>query len=253
MQIKEKLGVFGSSKINDTQAGWANLYYETGNHMVFNDTLDGLGYEDDQPIIDYLNMKLRLTQAGAYPDAGRIAEIKDVEGDLIVTGDAALSWISSNQFVAMASASGKPLKLAFIPRRPGTPSVTKVASSQMLSIYSKSGLKKEVAEFVSFFVNDVEANKILKGERGIPAPAHVREAIAADMDESMKELYDFMDRVAASGTYEPSLPIDSIEIGERYAILYDQVINGDITPEELAKDLREFAGEVFRRSAEARS
>jgi multiple sugar transport system substrate-binding protein len=252
LTIHQKLGIFGMSKMSDAQAGWANQYYDTGNHMVFNDALDGLGYTDDQPIIDYLNMKLRITRAGAYPDAGRLTEIRDAEGDFIVTGEAAMGWISSNQFVSMTTAAGRPLKLAFIPRRPGTPSVTKVASSQMLSIYSKSKIQDEVAKFINYFVNDVDANLVLRGERGIPAPAHVREALAGNMDNNMKELYGFMDRVAATGTYEPALPIEGNEISTQFPIYYDQVLNGELTPAQLATEIRKFSGEVFARSAAAR-
>jgi multiple sugar transport system substrate-binding protein len=253
MTIHDKLGIFGMSKMADGQAGWGNLYYDTGNHRIYNDELNGLGYTDDQPIIDYLNMKLRITKAGAYPDAGRIAEIKDVEGDFIVTGEAAMGWISSNQFVALTKAAGRPLKLAFIPRRPGTPSVTKITSSQMLSIYSKASAARqdEIAKFINFFVNDVDANLILNGERGIPAPAHIRDAVARNMDTAMQELYDFVDRVAASGEYDPPLPSDGTEIGEQYGVLYDRVIAGEISPAQMAADLRRFSGEVFARSAAA--
>jgi multiple sugar transport system substrate-binding protein len=253
MTIHNKLGIFGMSAMADGQAGWGNQYYDTGNHRVYNDELTGLGYEDDQPIIDYLNMKLRITKAGAYPDAGRITEIKDVEGDFVVTGEAAMGWISSNQFVAMTRAAGRSLKLAFIPRRPGTPSVTKITSSQMLSIYSKSSLARqdEIAKFISFFVNDIDANLILNGERGIPAPAHIRDAVANNMDAAMQELYDFVDRVAASGDYDPPLPPEGNEIGEQYGVLYDQVIAGEISPEQMAADLRRFADEVFARSVAA--
>jgi multiple sugar transport system substrate-binding protein len=253
MTIHEKLGIFGSSKINDSQAGFSMMYFDTGNHQIFNDTLTGLGYTDDAPIVNYFKMKQRLTDAGAYPDSGRISEIKDIEGDLLVTKEAAMTWISSNQFIALSSAAGRSLKPAFIPRRDKTaPSATQISSSQMLSIYNKSKYKEEAAKFISFFVNDIEANKILKGERGIPAPAAVRAALSEDLDEAGQKLYAFMDGVAATGSFAPSVPPEGQEIADQYTVLHEQVMAHQIMPEEAAVQLRKFAEEVFARSAKTK-
>ena len=58
---------------------------------------DWLGMMASEPLADYFAMIQELTEAGAYPDAGAIKEIKDIENDYLVTGDAAMTWVASNQ------------------------------------------------------------------------------------------------------------------------------------------------------------
>jgi multiple sugar transport system substrate-binding protein len=46
------------------------------------------------------------------------------------------------------------------------------------SIANASKVKSEAAKYLSFFIDDLDAAKVLGIERGIPAAKHVRDAIA---------------------------------------------------------------------------
>ncbi len=52
----------------------------------FKKTNDGIEAEDPTPFADYLKMIKELTDEGAYPDAGAIKEIKDIEGIIWLPG-----------------------------------------------------------------------------------------------------------------------------------------------------------------------
>ncbi len=43
-------------------------------------------------VADFFAMKKRLTDAGAYPNPAQINEIKNIEGDPVVTKKAAMTW-----------------------------------------------------------------------------------------------------------------------------------------------------------------
>lgn len=251
LTIKQKLNKFGSSKIEDFFAGgtMAVPQYDKSKSF-FTKTRDGLNYTDDKYIANYLQMKYDLTKAGAYPDPGQIAEIKDIEGDYIVTGDAAMTFVASNQFIALSKAANRPLKLTTVPRRTSDgPSGIAMQSSQMFGVYSGSKHKEDAAKFISYFVNDNDANLVLKGERGVPIMSNVRKALEGSQSDSEKAVYAFVDKASKLADAQVILdPTQQPEIKDLYMRLQDQVIFNKISPDEAAKQLRTGAEQIFAKS-----
>jgi len=62
---------------------------------------------------------------------------------------------------------------------------------------------KEAAKVIDFFTNDIEANKILKGERGVPINTKVLTALKADLDATSADSFDLIQRGAAYATKLP--------------------------------------------------
>lgn len=248
LTIKQKLNKFGSSQISDLFAGATmSVPQYDKTQSFFSKTRDGLNYKDDKYISEYLQMKADLVKAGAYPDPGRIAEIKDIEGDFIVTGDAAMTWVASNQFIALSKAAKRPLKLATVPRRTANgPSGIAMQSSQMFGVFSGSKYKEESAKFISYFVNDIDANLVLKGERGVPIMSTVRKALESNQSDAEKDVYSFIDKVGKLADAPVILdPTQQPEIKDLYMRLHDQVVFGKMSAEEAAKQLRSGAEKVF--------
>jgi len=251
LAIKQKLGKFGSSKIEDFFAGGTmSVPQYDKNQSFFTKERNGLNYKDDKYISNYLQMKYDLVKAGAYPDPGQIAEIKDIEGDYIVTGDAAMTWVASNQFIALSKAAGRNLKLVAVPRQTKDgPSGVAMQSSQMFGVYSGSKHKEDAAKFISYFVNDVDANNVLKGERGVPIMSNVRKALEASQSDSEKAVYEFVDRMGKIADSPVILdPKEQPEIKDLYTRLQEQVIFGQISADEAAKQLRSGAEQIFAKS-----
>lgn len=251
LTIKQKLGKFGSSQLSDFFAGATiGVPQNDKTQTFFNKERTGLNYKDDKFIANYLQMKYDLVKAGAYPDPGQIAEIKDIEGDYIVTGDAAMTWVASNQFIALSKAAGRTLKLATVPRvTKDGPSGMTMQSSQMFGVYSNSKHKEDAAKFVSYFVNDVDANLELKGERGVPIMSNVRKALEEKQTDSEKAVYSFVDKMGKladapfilDATQQP-------EIKDLFMRLQEQVIFGQISADEASKQLRSGAEKIFGKS-----
>jgi len=251
LTINEELGIYGSSALSDfvaltivaTQAG-ANFFDPATNSQT-------LGFDDPSILAPYFEMRRDLVQAGAFPDAGRLATITDIEGDLLVTGDAAMTWVASNQFITVANAAGRPLELVPLPRLySGGESGMGLTSSQMFSISNTSPYPEAAARFINFFQNDVEANRILAGERGVPIMNHIREALSVDADENLARVYAF---VGLAGELDTGLgnPLESPnnpEIRDHFEFLLEQVIFGQIEIDEAVQNLRDFAEEVLARN-----
>ena len=246
--ISEKLGIYGSSKFEDWICGVSMNVPQHGNYTLYTNTLDGLGFTDYTMLIDYMQKRADLVAAGAYPDAGALAEITDIENDFVVTGEAAMTWVATNQFETLATAAGKELKLVNPPRisADGKLGLT-VNSSQMLSVSTDSDYPAEAAKFISWFQNSVEANAILQGERGIPINMEVRESLSTHLTDDMKNVYAYVDTISAlnEGEAVNAVPAVSAEIQEQYVYQLDKVIYGEKTADEAAKAFYEFALSKF--------
>lgn len=250
MQFKDKLGIYGSSKFDDFAAGCGSGIPQYGlEYNFYAVTNDDLGFDDYTLLIDYIQMRADLTAAGAYPDPGALAEIKDIEGDFLVTGEAAMTWIASNQFLALSEAAGRELKLIPIPRRfKDGPAGSAIQSSQMFSISTDSKNPEEAAKFLNFFWTDEEANKILANERGMSIFSNVLEALEPDLTPDQIKVNEFVNLI---GSYEvgetnPISPAPSQEIQDYYKLIIEKVIYGEMTAEDAAKDYYDFAKSKFQ-------
>ena len=250
LTIHEKLGIYGSSKLDDFISGASmGISQEGFEYNFFAPTNDKLGFNDPSMLVDYLAMRKELVEAGAYPDPGAIAEIKDIEGDYLVTGEAAMTWVASNQLAALVNAAGREIKIVPAPRKTTDgPSGTVIQSSQMLCISKDSKVPEEAAKFINFFINSEEANAILLGERGVPIMSNVRDLLQKDADDVTKLMYSYLDLVGTfktGGEVNVISPEEKTIIEDQYKLLIEQVIYGDKTPEEAANELFDFASKQF--------
>jgi len=251
LQIHEKLGIYGSSKFDDWQAGACmGLNQEDFGVGFFNQTNDGLGFTDYRMLTDYFQLRKDLVDAGAYPDPGACNEITDIENDFLVSGEAAMTWVASNQFVSLSNAAGRELKLINPPRkRTSGPAGVTIQSSQMLCVSQDSEYPAEAAKFIEFFQSNIDANKILLAERGIPTFTAVREALAGELTDLEKTVYAYVDVVGSFDTggiaVNPSSPACTDEIKAQYIYYMDKVIYGEMTADEAAKAIYEFAAKMF--------
>lgn len=251
LTIHEKLGIYGSSKMDDFIGGASMGISQEGYDLnFFAPTNDKLGFTDPNMLVSYFQIRKDLVDAGAYPDPGAIAEIKDIEGDFLVTGEAAMTWVASNQMPTIAKAANREIKLAVAPRKKADgPSGMTIQSSQMLCVSADSKNPTEAAAFISYFQNDEEANTFLNGERGVPIMANVRNKLIASADASRKIMYDYVDKVGSFKTGDKVnviSPKEKTEIEDQYKLLMDKVVFGDITPEAAAKEFYDFSVAKFQ-------
>ena len=250
LTIHDKLGLYGSSKLDDFIAGCtAAVPQEDLSLGFFAMSNDKLGFEDYTLIRDYIQMRADLTAAGAYPDPGAIAEIKDIEGDYLATGDAAMTWVASNQFIALSQAAGRELKFLPIPRKKADgPSGSAIQSSQMFCISQDSESPEEAAKFLNFFWTDEEANNILMGERGISIFTNIIAAQAPAQTAEQNQVNEFVNLIGSfeTGEVNPISPEQKTEIEDNYKLLIEKVIYGELTADDAAKQAFEFAKGKFQ-------
>ncbi|HEY2592863.1 MAG TPA: extracellular solute-binding protein, partial [Chloroflexota bacterium] len=182
MAIHSQLGFSaGGANLDDPQM-WKSLFIGYGK-WVYTPDNKSLGYSDDQPFVNYLKLLGQLQDAGAITSQqDEIANYRagNVEGLPIVKGTAAMQYLWSNQLVAAwtAAGDGRHFKLTMLPRpTDGTQAENYLKPSQFISITKDSKHPKEAAEFIDFITNNVDANNILLGERGVPISPNIQKAI----------------------------------------------------------------------------
>jgi multiple sugar transport system substrate-binding protein len=229
---------------------WKGLYISCCDEYAYSADGKSLGYseDEDQYFVDYLNMILRLTDAGAIPTLEETTAnaTTSVEDSYIVTGEAAMEYGWSNMIVAIWTAAGEDRNFIewTVPRvEDGLPR-NYIKPSMFWSISKDSKNAEEAAKFIDFFTNSVEANEILFAERGVPVSSVIREALSPELGPAQQEMFDFLGVV--EGYNSPIRPPDPAGHGDINSNVYlaqvvEPILYGMLSPEEGVKILREEA------------
>ncbi|MCB0166711.1 MAG: sugar ABC transporter substrate-binding protein [Anaerolineae bacterium] len=254
LELHEKLGIWGMGIQFNEQQLWKSIYLGHG-QWAYSDDGTQLGYTDDQILVDYLNMLLRLQEAGAIVSReDELAQFTGVgpENDPIVTKQSAMAYYWSNQLTAIQNAAGEDRNfvMTHLPRPEGGQPSNYLKPGQFLSITKQGKHPDEAAKFINYFTNSIEANEVLLAERGVPISPKVQAALEPLLGKSQKAAFEYLKRVEAdSSPIRPPDPPGHADIVTNVWIpeVIDPVLFGLITPEEGAAQLREMATEILSR------
>lgn len=164
-----------------------------------------------------------------------------------------MSWCAfnwTNQMVAMQAAApeGMTLGLTTLPS-PDPVKSNYLACSMYFSISANTADPDEAVKFLNYFVNSVDANKILLGERGIPVSSVVGDAIADDLDDVTKQVVAFVNNVVVpnSSPTPAADPDGASEIHAASRELVEQISYGAISAEDAAQMFIDTATEILNR------
>lgn len=254
-ELHEATGIWAIGPTLPEIALWASLYLGHGED-VYNEDGSALGYEDDQPLIDYFNMILRLQETGAIPAQMQAAEFIDAgpEGTPIVTQRAAMDYRWSNQVVAVTSAAGegRNFRLWTLPRPVDGQSQNFLKPSMFFSITSQCAHPEEAAKFIDFFINDTEANDILFAERGVPVSTAIIDHLSEKLDPVQADMFNFLATVAEDASpIQPPDPPGAADVRDNvYTPLFvEPVLYGVISVEEGVATFRAEANRILAANA----
>jgi multiple sugar transport system substrate-binding protein len=211
-----------------------------------------LGWTDRPDIVkELLDIDLRLKAAGAlYDPEDAFILNRAMEEEPISRGKTWNSYYWSNQHVGHVSAAKRPLEYFISPSVNGNkaPFGTYLKPSQFISVLASSKNQDLAAKFVNFFVNDLEANRILLAERGIPVPTDVREDLAPRVDPNMKLLFDYITKVTPFTTpIDPPDPAAAGEVRDVIRPISLQCLTGRISSADAVAQMIQAANAVLSR------
>ncbi|MFC4321509.1 ABC transporter substrate-binding protein [Litchfieldia salsa] len=245
LEIKTRTGVYGSNAMHPPDIFFP-YYLRTKGEDFYNDEGTGLAYTNDQLFIDYFNRQLRLIERGAIPTPDESEAVRGMESDFIVQGTSAMTWNYSNQYAGFDQLTDSPLTIHLPPEHLENKALT-LKPSMLFSIPTGSKHKDEAAKFIDFFINNVKANQLMKGERGVPVSSTVLEAIKTELTDEEIKMIDYVEKakVLIDEMYPPD-PEGSSQVMEVLKGISDQILFKKITPEEGAKKFREQAEYILK-------
>lgn len=250
-KLNKELGVYGDGGMAITYFHELKHYIRQNGEKFYSEDNTELGYTDDKLFEDHFNRQLQLVNTGIMPSPDIRLEIKSIEDELIVEEKAAMCTIHSNQILAMIEAANRPLKLALLPKMEGQKQEGQyLKPGQFLAVTTSSKNPDIAVKFVDYFTNDIEANKVLMAERGVPISAKVREALFPMLNDGQKEMFNYIELAAEhSDPIDPPEPAGHPEVEKSLKSLGDKILFGEITPEDAAKKFREEANQILKRAA----
>ena len=218
LQIYQRTGVQTSVARDHAHIQWEHIVRQFG-VPFFSADHRSLGFTNHAgaraALVENLEMYQRLRAAGALynPEETFLANIAMGEEPL-ATGRSWLAFYWSNQIVGFMGAAGRSLDYYLLPNviGPQAPFGTYLKPGQFISMTTHSNNQDLAARYINFFVNDIEANRILLAERGIPIPTNVANDLAALVDADNRSVFDYIARIAPFVT--PIDPPDAPATGE---------------------------------------
>lgn len=140
-----------------------------------------------------------------------------IETNGLALGHAAISMAYSNQLVGYQLLAKSKLGITMLPRgKKGGPSGHYYRPALIWSIGATTKHGEDAAKFVNFFVNDIDAGKILGVERGVPMSPAVRKAILPSLNPTETETVNYINALADQvGSYPSPAPLGSTEFDQR--------------------------------------
>lgn len=157
----------------------------------------------------------------------------------------------TNQMEAMVKAAPEGVKLGITTWPSPDPKKSNfLKPGQFFSVSKDAGESEaEAVKVVNFITNDVDANKILLGERGIPASSVVAEAIAPETSETTQTVTEFVNNVVAknSSQISPAIPTGANEVYNACNTILDEVLYQQIDASAAAEKLFKEGNEIMSR------
>lgn len=247
-KIHKRLGIYAATSLPMATSNITGLEHYVRQHgqSLFAKSSNKLGFTKSL-FVQFYQMDLDLTNEGVYTPGELRLENHILENDLIVTDKAVMAAYWTNEIVTISNAAYKSIKMVPFPRAGDQEkSGYYLKPSMYWTITNNSRHPELAAQFIDFLVNDIEANKILNGERGVPISNRVRKAMEEGLDDTEKKMFDFIKYISHNTSI-----IDPPPGGKYYRVieileeLHYKILNGSLTPQQAYEELKKRTNTVF--------
>ncbi|MBY5551609.1 carbohydrate ABC transporter substrate-binding protein [Rhizobium leguminosarum] len=177
----------------------------------------GLGFtaDDAREWFDYWE-KLRKAGGTVAADVQTLDQ-NTIDTNALGLGKSVIGMAYSNQMIGYQLIIKNKLGITMLPReKKGGPSGHYYRPALIWSVGATTKQGEAAAKFISFFVNDPEAGKILGVERGVPMSPTVREAILPQLNPTEQETVKYVNLLKDQvGEYPPPVPMGATQFDQR--------------------------------------
>lgn len=248
--LHQNLGIYGDGDVPGGYNFGPKFLARQRGQAFYSKDMKSIGF-DDSVFTAFFGQELQLVKEGVIPTPDIRLELKGAENQLIVNKKSALlSSYQSNQLVAMQKAAGRPLKLVPLPRDPNEkePAMWLKAAMFMSAAQTTKHPDQAVA-FINYFLNDLDANKILLAERGIPISSKLQSELKPLMSPTDQEVFEYIAYVTQhSSPIDPPDPPGYAEIYKLLQNIEAQIDFGKISVADAAKQFRTQANQILAKN-----
>ena len=232
-KLKAVTGAYGLDDIF-TFAPLFNYYWcrEQGEEMY--GTSNILGFTE-KTFVDFYTMKKDWMKAGLIPPLDVSSEANNIQ---IEKGKAGMQIIWTNVYGEYCKTAGKKLTLIPLPEAKTTKAMS-ISSSQDICMSASTENKPVAAAFINYIINDIDANNVLNGERGIPVSSKVRDSLKASADEYGQGIYSYIEKVSNGYTSKvgSQAPAAASNLSNIFKDLEQMIVYDKETPAEAYQSL----------------
>ena len=186
---------YGSQDSSGHEGAFITYVRQRGKDLYTEDGALGIDEEDARAWLAMWS-EMRTSGACVPPDMQALAQ-GNVDTSLVTTGKAATAIAASNQLVSYQNVNLDTLGVTAIPVTPGGQPGQYLSSSQFFSLSSQIANPELGGQFLSFFLNDLEAMNVLGVERGAPESLKTREVITPSLDETSQKALAYLDSISS--------------------------------------------------------
>lgn len=247
--FKEKLDIYGDGEY--AGSGYNGILYNLRQYgqSLYSEDGSQLGYTDDSIIEKVYALDKELYSAGAVAPPSVRIEIQETESEFLVTERAAMAsqqW--SNGFVTMCNAANRPIKMVLPPKAGDqTQWGGYIKPAQFFAIAADTQAPDTAVDFVNYFINDIDANLVLRGERGVPINSKVSAALAEQLSDNDRMVFEFVaDAANYSSDLPPANPTIHGEVENLMSSISFQVEEGSLDPADAPAFFRSEVGQLYK-------
>jgi multiple sugar transport system substrate-binding protein len=241
--VHEALNIWGSGNL--PTSNFFEYYLACNGRELIAPDGSTLGFEDAY-LEEFLVYILQMSNEGVVMGPDEVMERTGMEQSPIVAGQAPTVFIWSNQLAAVSELSGKPLSITS-PPGPGVERGLTMKPAMFFSVSDSSTEDETAVSFIDYFVNSIEANRILMMDRGVPISSEVRAALLPDLDDTQQKMVDYISFVSRNSSPWRLPHPKNGEVVDALADIQQQVLFELMTPSEAAAAFRLEAEAILSR------
>lgn len=248
MKLKEAVeadgGLFHGYDFSNAEYELFVNYARQNGQTLYSEAGDSVGF-DTKHLTDYFTWVQKMVEDGAAPTHDIMLSYTSGGDSMVGEGTAYMRTAASNQLLSDQSSSEFDLDVTILPSLDGT-HANYIRPSMSWSITEHAQENDAAAMFIDFMTNNLAANEILKGERGVPISSVVREHLADIVEETTKKTFDYLDLVAEySKPADPLSPPGETEVRGVFLRVVESLKYGQVTPEEAAEQFVQEANSIL--------
>lgn len=198
---------------------------------------------DKDTWIGYMKKQSEMRKAGIVTPADMTSMDKELDPklDSVVNGNAVMRHLFSNQVGAIDGLKPGTMEYTSLPKDAQGGGWLK--PSMFWSVNADSKQKDEAIKFVDWFVNDLEAAKVLGLSRGIPVNKKVVEALSPNFNANDKKSVEFINKIAPNAQPFVAEPQGWGNFKKDYKTIVEKLTFDKSTPEQAYDELMKKAKE----------